>query len=247
MIHTFFAPPEAVTDSTITFSESESHHASRVLRIQSGEEVAVVDGEGNWYRASIEILGRKKMVGTILEHKSDVGEPGYTLTVAVGTLKNVSRFETFLEKAVELGVSHVTPVVTKRSEKSRIKRKRAEGIITSAMKQSGRSRRTGLDEPLKFRKWMKQLPVKGEEFRAICHEGASETQSMEATLSKSVSQRNMLILVGPEGGFTEEELNQAVDKGFVVVSLGPRCLRTETAAIVSAATIMLSNYGEGAA
>ena len=97
---------------------------------------------------------------------------------------------------------------------------------------------------------MKQLPLNREEFRAICHESASEGQSLETALSKSgsrgMSRRNMLLLIGPEGGFSEEELEQAVDKGFVVVSLGPRRLRTETAAIVSAATIMLSNYGEGA-
>ncbi|GMQ82560.1 MAG: RsmE family RNA methyltransferase [Rhodothermia bacterium] len=246
MKHTFFAPPEAVTDSTISFSESESHHATRVLRIESGDEVAVVDGEGNWYRVSVEVLGRKNVLGSILEHRSNVGEPGYRLTIGIGMLKNVARFETFLEKAVELGVSQVVPLVTKRSEKSRINKKRAETIITSATKQSGRSRRIALNDPVKFKKWIKQLPLNGEEFRAICHEGASEAQSLDTVGSKGMSRRSMVLLIGPEGGFSEEELEQAAEKGFVVVSLGPRRLRTETAAIVSAATIMLSNYGEGA-
>lgn len=243
--HTFFAPPEAVIDSTISFSDTESHHATRVLRVRTGDEVAVVDGEGNWYRVSVEVLGRKRVLGSILEHRSNVGEPGYHLTVGVGMLKNATRFETFLEKAVELGVSQVIPLVTKRSEKSRIKKRRVETILTSAMKQSGRSRRIRLDDPVKFKKWMKQRSLDNSEFRAICHEGASSDQNLESALLNGRSKRKMVLLVGPEGGFTDEELDQAAEKGFMVVSLGPRRLRTETAAIVSAATIMLSNYGEG--
>lgn len=79
MKHTFFVPPDAISENTIIFPEDEAHHAVRVLRIRTGDEVAVVDGEGNWYRATLEVLGRKKLVGLVSEHRAGVGEPSYDL------------------------------------------------------------------------------------------------------------------------------------------------------------------------
>lgn len=183
MKHTFFAPPDAISENIIIFPEDEAHHAVRVLRIRTGDEVAVVDGEGYWYRATLEVLGRKKLVGLVREHRAGVGEPSYDLTIGVGMLKNVSRFETFLEKAVELGVRRVIPLITKRSERSRIKMKRIDTIVMTAMKQTGRSERMEIAEPVKFRKWLKVLPGAQDEFRAICHERAAHDQNLATALA----------------------------------------------------------------
>ncbi len=239
MKHTFFAPPDAISANTIIFPEDEAHHAVRVLRVSTGDEVAVVDGEGNWYRTALEVMGRRKLVGRVIEHRANVGEPSYDLTIGVGLLKNVHRFETFLEKAVELGVRQVIPLITKRSERSRIKMKRIDTIVMTAMKQTGRSKRMEISEPVKFRKWIKGLPDVQDEFRAVCHERAAHDQYFSAALTATGIKETARVLVGPEGAFTDEELGLAAGANFRVVSLGPRRLRTETAAMVAAATVML--------
>ncbi|MBW2689547.1 MAG: 16S rRNA (uracil(1498)-N(3))-methyltransferase [Deltaproteobacteria bacterium] len=226
------------------FPEDEAHHAVRVLRIKTGEEVAVVDGEGNWYRTTVEVLGRRKLVGRVQEHRRSVGEPPYDLVIGIGMLKNANRFETFLEKAVELGVRRVIPLNTKRSERSRIKKKRVETIVMSAMKQTGRSRRMEISEAVKLRKWIKDLPDAQGEFRAICHKREADDQNLSEALLMAETKKTIRILIGPEGGFMDEELGLAVGAEFTIVSLGPRRLRTETAAMVAASTVMLHAYNE---
>jgi 16S rRNA (uracil1498-N3)-methyltransferase len=239
MKHTFFASPDDITEGTIQFSDEEAHHAVRVLRVKTGDEASVVDGKGNWYETTLTVVGRRSMVGSIRNHRLGVGEPVYDLTLGVGMLKNTARFETFLEKAVELGVRRVVPLITRRSEKLRLKGKRIDAIRISAMKQSGRSRLLEIDEPVKLKKWMKDLPKDGPAFRAVCHEGAPTDQGLQSALQAASASEPLQILVGPEGGFSEEELGTAVGAGFRIVSLAPRRLRTETAAIVCASAAML--------
>jgi 16S rRNA (uracil1498-N3)-methyltransferase len=238
MKHTFYAPPEAVAEGIVRFPEDEAHHAVRVLRLSTGDEVAVVDGNGNWYRTTLNVEGRRDVVGKVLDQRSLVGEPSYELTVGVGMLKSLPRFETFLEKAVELGVARVVPLVTDRSEKQRLKPKRAFQILVTAMKQCGRSRLVELAEPIKLRKWLKTLPAADNAFRAVCHESASGEYDLSRALQSAQGGQRFLILVGPEGGFSEEEIDDLNEAGFSVVSLGPRRFRTETAAMLAAAAVM---------
>jgi len=237
-MHTFYAPPEAVAEGIVRFPEDEAHHAVRVLRLSTGDEVAVVDGSGNWYRVTLNVVGRKEVVGKVLEQRSLVGEPSYELTVGVGMLKSLPRFETFLEKAVELGVTRIVPLVTERSEKARLKTKRASQILVAAMKQCGRSRLVELADPIKLRKWLKTLPEEDDAFRAVCHEAASGEYNLTRALQSEPAGLRLLVLVGPEGGFSEEEIDDLNGAGFSVVSLGPRRFRTETAAMLAAAAVM---------
>jgi len=238
MKNTFYSAPESISDGTVQFGEDEAHHAVRVLRVRTGDEAVVVDGKGNSYAVTLKVVGRKSLIGSVKDMRVGVGEPVYDLTVAVGMLKNIARFETFVEKAVELGVRRIVPLITKRSEKARLKARRIDAILISAMKQSGRSRLTEVQDPVKLRKWLKDLPPAAGSLRAICHEGAPTDQSLAAILEGASSVDPLLVAVGPEGGFEDEELGYAAAAGFRIVSLGPRRLRTETAAMVSAATVM---------
>ena len=119
----FYAPPPARQGDHITLPEEEARHATRVLRKKSGDEILVVDGEGGWFRTRLETVGKDAVVGQVVEQHRDVGEPGYALTVGMALLKNTGRFETFLEKAVELGVAAIVPLVTARTEKGHLKKR----------------------------------------------------------------------------------------------------------------------------
>ena len=166
-----------------------------------------------------------------------MGEPAYALTLALGLLKNRSRFETALEKAVEAGVHTFVPLLTARTEKPTFRAARAEGILTAAMKQSGRSRRVRLAPPRPFDA---VLSEDGHDLVLLCHEQAGAERSVLDALRIAPDARRLLVLVGPEGGFTQDEVAQAGARGAHLVSLGPRRLRAETAGIVAAAAVMLA-------
>ena len=237
--HTFYAPPEAIAGDTIVLPADEAYHAVRVLRLKSGDEAAVVDGAGNWYRIDAEVVGRKNMVGRILEKQVEVGEPEYQLTIGLGMLKSAARFETFVEKAVEFGVSRIIPLITKRTERARIKDARIESILIAAMKQSGRCRKVMVDPPIKMRKFYKTLAESEEEFRGVCHETAPQSSSITLELSGIDIPRKSMILVGPEGGFSDDEIETLEERKFKQLSLGQRRLRAESAAMTVAAAYML--------
>ncbi len=129
MITTFYAPPEAFRDEWVRLPEDEAHHAVRVLRHRPGDEVIVVDGAGGWYRLCLEQVDRHGVWGRVLETRRDVGEPPYHLTVGLALLKQTARFETFLEKAVELGVSAIVPLLTARTERTHFRLERARRLL----------------------------------------------------------------------------------------------------------------------
>lgn len=237
MTTAFYAPPTAIQGDRLTLPADEANHAVRVLRVRAGDEIVVVDGEGGWYRVRLEVAERQQAAGRIVERRAEVGEAAYDLTLAVGLLKNAGRFETFLEKAVELGVRAIVPLVTERTERPRLKRARAEGILLAATKQSGRSRRPPLAEPTRL------VEVLGDlsdfDLALVAHEAAGAEAALLRTLATPPPPRRAVVLVGPEGGFTEDEVARAQAAGARIVSLGPRRLRTETAAITAAAAFQL--------
>ncbi len=241
MTTAFYAPPSALHGTMLKLPDDEARHATRVLRKQAGDEIVVVDGEGHWHRVRLDRVGRDTAAGTVLETRTGVGEPSYELTVGLGLLKNTNRFETFLEKAVELGVHRIVPLMTARTEKESIKERRARNIRIAAMKQCGRS----WLPPLMAPQPMFDPLAEGRYDRVfICHGQDSGRLSLaEALAPEALSGTRLLMLVGPEGGFTGTEVEQVQAEGGQAVHLGARRLRTETAGIVAATAVQLAALG----
>jgi len=244
MTTSFYAPPSAFREPDyVELPEEEAAHAVQVLRKRPGDEIVVVDGDGGWYRVRLDQLDRRKAAGKILERRREVGEPVYDLSIGLSLLKSRHRFETFLEKAVELGVSEVLPLMTHRTEQRRFRVDRARKILLAAMKQSGRSRLVRLAEPQPLADVLRDnsvAPGSGQALTLIGHERTAPEHSLSLALAGQPSARTIRILIGPEGGFTEEEVAQARQAGYAPVSLGPRRLRAETAALVAASTVMIT-------
>lgn len=231
---TFYAPPTAFRGTHVSLPDDEAHHAIRVLRKKAGDEIVVVDGVGGWHRVRLDYVDRRRVQGEVLETKYNIGEPGYHLSIGLALLKNRNRYETFLEKAVELGASTIIPLLSHRAEKASLKQQRAENILMAAMKQSGRSRLVHLTDPQP----LDDLLGSDADLKLLCHEQADPAQHISAVLTRHPAQ-SICILIGPEGGFADQEVEAATEAGFHIVSLGARRLRAETAAIVAATAVML--------
>lgn len=237
MTTSFYAPPENIREQAyVVLPDDEAAHAARVLRKQVGDEIVVVDGEGGWYRVRLDQVGKRNVSGLVVETRREVGEPGYTLRIGLALLKNRNRFETFLEKAVEMGVSEVVPLVTRRTEKASLKAQRTHNLLVAAMKQCGRSRLVHLAEPTTF---SEVLAGEASVINLIAHEAVDPAPGLLRVLEQQKAQ-SFSILIGPEGGFADEEIEAARQAGFIPVSLGPRRLRAETAALVAASAVMLA-------
>lgn len=232
----FYVPPEQIIGDRLRLPEEEARHASKVLRAVSGDVVVVVDGEGGWYRVQLDHVDRSVASGHVIERRREVGEMGYDLTLAVGIIKQRARFEVLLEKAAELGVSAVVPLRTDRTEKDHIRHKRLENKLVAAMKQCGRSRMVTLKEPVTFEEYlMEDAP----QLALCCHEAAKPEDHLLGMLRTADLPSEIGILVGPEGGFSQSEIERAKERGWRIISLGPRRLRSETAAIAAAAGVSL--------
>ena len=248
MTTSFYAPPDHIRGSRITLPEDEVRHATKVLRAAVGDEIIVVDGAGGWYRVAIDHIDRSSVEGHVVERRLDVGEPPYELVLGFGLIKNRGRMEMLLEKSVELGASVLAPLVTSRTERERIRGERSEGKLISAMKQCGRSRLPELLEPVPLDGFLKEHSdaATADDLLLICHEAASADQHLLAAVGANPAPRRIVVVVGPEGGFSDEEVARAAEAGFEVVSLGGRRLRAETAGIAAAAALMFAVEGAAA-
>lgn len=229
-MHLFYAPH--IQGDTFKLEEQESKHAIRVLRLVRGDRVILVDGRGTWYEALIEEDHPKRCSLQIVSKTADYQPLSYKLHLAVAPTKNLDRFEWFLEKATEIGISEITPLICKRSERKQVKMERLEKILVSAMKQS-----------LKAYKPMLNQPVSMDKFLGTFREGTLGIAHCYPQVRKGIKELdrsgNYTLIVGPEGDFTEEELNVALKVGYVPVHLGSSRLRTETAAIYITTAISL--------
>ncbi len=241
MTTTFYAPPSCFHGDRVVLPPEEAQHAVRVLRARAGDEVQIVDGEGNWFVARLDHVSRTGASAIVASHEQRRGEPSYRLTLYVAPLKNAGRYETFLEKAVELGVSRIVPIITERTERVSLKMKRAESILIAAMKQCGRSRLTELNDLVSFDQAIAEPEGAA---RLLCHEAAPERASIARALEEVRGERSLAVFIGPEGGFTEGEVLAARSAGYAIVSIGERRLRAETAAITAAAAVLLSRMRE---
>lgn len=223
-MHIFYTPD--IAQNTYTLNEEESKHCVRVLRLPIGSQVNLVDGVGGFYTAEIISDNPKKVVLSILHVEREFHKRNHYLHIAVAPTKNIDRIEWFLEKASELGVDEITPIITDRSERRVVKEDRLNKVITSAVKQSIKAYHPKLNEAISYDAFMK-LPFEGDKLIAHCIDQGEKQYISDLV----VPHQKYLILIGPEGDFTPEEVNLALNKGFKALTLGDNRLRTETAAL----------------
>ena len=223
------------------FDEEEAHHATQTLRLKIGSELSFTDGMGNIYRGAIMDIGKKTCAVNILEIKSET--PASTkLHIALAPTKNIDRFEFFIEKCTEIGIHAITPLICKRSERQIIKPERLNKILISAMKQSLRSFLPQLNAAQSFEAFILQDFKKSVKLLAHCEEN-NEIISEKTLLNKAYQkEKNAVILIGPEGDFSPEEISSAHKNGFIDVSLGDARLRTETAGIFACSAFNIVRY-----
>ena len=222
-------------EETPVMPEVESGHCVRVLRHQPGDRFEVVDGKGHIYKVVL-VDAHPKRAMVEIEEKAEVEKYWHgRVVLAVAPTKNMDRTEWFAEKATEIGFDELTFLNCRFSERKVIKTERIEKILVSAIKQSLKARLPQLNEMTDFNKFITQ-PFKGQKFIAHCYEG-------EKPLLKDVFRKgeDALVLIGPEGDFSEKEVQKAIENGFTPISLGKSRLRTETAALVACHTLNLQN------
>ena len=231
----FFFPGCQDVPTVQTLPEEESQHAVKVLRLQVGEEIAVVDGVGGFYTARITNPHPKHCGFEITEVKSGFGKHDYKLHIAIAPTKNIERLEWFIEKSTEIGIDEITPVVCRFSERKMVKEERLQKIIVAAAKQSLKAYFPKLNPLTTFDELMKNHQA-SQKFIAHCYEEDKKLFQKEIKPSSDV-----LILIGPEGDFSKEEVQKAISLGFIPVSLGNSRLRTETAGVVACHTVAVIN------
>lgn len=223
-MHVFYTPDIANTQE---LPEEEAGHCLRVLRLGVGDEVMLTDGRGFFYQAVIAAATQKRCMVKIVSKTEQEPFWGGHLHLALAPTKNMDRMEWLAEKATEIGFDELTFLSCRFSERKVIKTDRIEKIVVSAVKQSLKARKPVVNEMTDFRKFMER-DFSGQKFIAHCYEG-------EKPLLRDVlhPDEDAVILVGPEGDFSPEEVTLAMEKGFQPVSLGKSRLRTETAALVA--------------
>ncbi|MGN6395435.1 MAG: 16S rRNA (uracil(1498)-N(3))-methyltransferase [Mucilaginibacter sp.] len=224
-MHLFYTPGINPLHKQFFLDEEESKHAIRVMRLQKDDEVQLIDGKGGLYVAAIIDPHPKR---TILEIKSVIngyGKRNHYLHVAIAPTKNIERIEWFLEKATEIGIDEISFLICHRSERKEVKTGRLNKIITSAMKQSLKAYHPVLNEAVAFNRFIANA-FNGQKFIAHCEEGNKVSLRNELQL-----QSRSLILIGPEGDFTLDEVDIALKNQYKAITLGESRLRTETAAL----------------
>lgn len=224
----FYSANLDTSTTTYQFDKEESRHISKVLRKDIGDVLRLTDGNGNFYEATI-ISNNPKKTEVKIEKVIEVDPLPYFLHLAVAPTKLNDRFEWFLEKATEIGVHKITPLICDHSERKVIKPERYEKIIQSAAKQSLKAHFPILEPLSTFKDFIKLQHAETSKYIAHCEENIPR----KALKSQLKAKESQLIIIGPEGDFSLSEINLALDKGFKGVSLGTSRLRTETAAIVA--------------
>lgn len=230
MMHLFYNP--YIEGESFTLEEQESKHAIRVLRLVRGDRVIVVDGKGAWYEARISDDHPKRCSLKIESGVQGYQPLSYSLHLAVAPTKNLDRFEWFLEKATEIGITEISPLICKRSERRQLKMERLEKILISAMKQSLKAYLPVLNKPINMDEF-----VRAERQGTL---GIAHCYPLERlSINKLEHSQSYTCMVGPEGDFTEEEVSDALKAGYVPFHMGSSRMRTETAAIHITSAISL--------
>jgi 16S rRNA (uracil1498-N3)-methyltransferase len=225
----FYAEQTNIRDPHVRIAGDEARHLSRVLRKKVGDHILVTDGLGNTYEVIIRSVGPVEADCEILHREEYANEPRVDVTLAVSLLKNPGRFDFLVEKSTELGVRSIIPMVCERTVRPHENHDRLVKIAVSAMKQSGRAYLPKIFIRTPFSALVGHAGQY--DLKLIPHEKTEQSHFIETVLQHHTAARSMLIMIGPEGGFSDKELAEASAHSFIPISLGPRRLRAETAAL----------------
>jgi 16S rRNA (uracil1498-N3)-methyltransferase len=230
-----FYSPAVDNLSVITLNEEESRHCVSVLRLKKGDIINLVDGKGTLYKASITDPLKDRCLLSVIESHHDFSKRHYHLHIGIAPTKNMDRFEWFLEKAVETGIDEITPIICEHSERRTVNPERLGKLMISAMKQSVKAYLPKLHSICSYDDFIsKNLTGK----KCIAHCSAEKGDMLQ---KKIVKNDDAVILIGPEGDFSEEELKNAFANGYHPVSLGSSRFRTETAGVAACMSVYIIN------
>ncbi|MEJ2584074.1 MAG: 16S rRNA (uracil(1498)-N(3))-methyltransferase [Robiginitalea sp.] len=232
----FYHPTLDTSVTQFSFLPEESRHIVKVLRKKEGDTLKITNGKGYLFTAKITTADPKRCTGQVLDSRKSI-PPRSELHLAVAPTKKLDRFQWFLEKATEIGVTEVTPILCQRSERKKLSTDRLKRVIQEAMKQSLRTYLPRLNEPVAYEDFLQQVRA---DLRFIAHCEKDEKMDLKRRVA---ADKDVVILIGPEGDFTRPEIDAAYGRGFLPVSLGESRLRTETAALVACVTVNLINSG----
>lgn len=228
-----FTPPHHI------LREEESKHAIRVLRLVEGDTLHLTDGRGSLYTCRIVDANPKRCAVEVVSTQEEWEKRPYHLTMAVAPTKNNDRYEWFLEKATEVGIDRIIPVESAHSERRAFKRERGEKVVTAAVKQSLKAYHPVLEEITDFKRVIREAQASQ---RFIAHCEAAQSPEGKHYLPEILEKGGeVMILIGPEGDFSPEEITFALANGFREISLGTQRLRTETAAVVAVVMTAVAN------
>ncbi|MBR1928846.1 MAG: 16S rRNA (uracil(1498)-N(3))-methyltransferase [Paludibacteraceae bacterium] len=231
-MYLFYTPD---IDTTQILSEEESAHCIRVLRYNSGDEILLTDGKGYTYNAKITNPHPKHCEFEIISKEKQTKSHDFYLHIAIAPTKNIERMEWMVEKCTEIGVDEITPLLCHYSERKQIRQDRLEKIILSAAKQSLTPYLPKLNPLTEYNHFINNAQ---EQTRFIAHCYKEDKRELKDEIQRG---KSCLVMIGPEGDFSEQEVKDALDKGFVAVGLGKSRLRTETAGVVACHTAVIMN------
>ncbi len=229
----FYAPD--ISGNTYTLNEEESKHCIRVLRLTAGDEITLIDGKGGLFMTRIVSPEPKRCMVEVYESTLGFEKRNHHLHIAIAPTKNIERFEWFLEKATEIGIDEITPIICEHSERKVINNERLEKIIISAVKQSIKAYIPILNPMISFKQFV-QSNQPGDLFIAHC-----ATKGLNHLKNEIKPTNKCSILIGPEGDFSHSEINFALTHKFKEISLGTSRLRTETAGVAACHIVNLFN------
>jgi 16S rRNA (uracil1498-N3)-methyltransferase len=228
----FYTPD--IDNAFYTLNEEESLHCLRVLRLTKGDDIWLANGKGMLYKSKIIDDNKKKCTVEVVEIFKDHGKRNYSLHIAIAPTKNIDRIEWFLEKATEIGIDEITPLICEHSERKTVNMERLNRVITAAMKQSLKAYHPLLNKEKRFDDFVSS-ELNASKFIAHC---GDDTMGLKDFYQKGW---NAVILIGPEGDFSEKEIARSKENGFTAINFGNNRYRTETAALVATHTIYLMN------
>ena len=236
-MHLFYTPLLTPDHQQFLLDESESKHAIRVLRLVKGSKVVLIDGVGGLYDAEILDPNPKRTTLNILRVQQGYQRSPYHLHIAMAPTKNMDRVEWFLEKATEIGIQEFTPIIATHSERKEVKIERLEKVAISAMKQSLKAYLPKINPAITLKQFFQQ-DLSNYHSKNIAHCADGEKKYVRQVADPNT---NYLVLIGPEGDFSAEEIDLALENGFQAISLGESRLRTETAALMACVEVSLLN------